>query len=414
MDEFQTGELDELLSDARRLLGEASPARVVTASDAPSSSGACATIAFTPVHAVPAARPLPWEEPDFTGRYDGPSGATHVLSASARVRNRQAERFAVPEDGGGSGDGNRKAKRHLLRGFLLLLVGLLALSAALIALLARQPVNEQGLGARKDGFSTILLAGVDESGLRTDTLLLLSVDRAGKRASLVSVPRDTLVNGSYIVPKINGVYAVNGGGEEGIEMLLQRVGECIGFVPDGYALIGLNAFVELVDRMGGVVFDVPQDMYYDDPSQGLHIALAAGEQTLDGRQAMGLVRFRKGNDGKGYDEADLRRVSVQRDFLHEVARQWIGPKLLLKAPALLRWVQENVETDLSPSNLSWLALSLIQSGGRIEAGGTLPGHAADILGGSYYVLEPEGVATLVNQTVNPYQRKITAADLSIR
>ncbi len=409
MDEFQTGELDELLSDARRLLGEASPARVLTAPDAPSSGSACATIAFTPVHAVPAAHPLPWEDPDFAGRYDGPSGATHVLSASARVRNRQAERFAVPEDGSGGGDGTRKAKRHRLRGFLLLLAGLLALSAALIALLARQPVNEQGLGARKDGFSTILLAGVDESGLRTDTLLLLSVDRAAKRASLVSVPRDTLVNGSYTVPKINGVYAVNGGGEEGIEMLLQRVGECIGFVPDGYALIGLDAFVELVDRMGGVVFDVPQDMYYDDPSQGLHIALAAGEQTLDGRQAMGLVRFRK-----GYDEADLRRVSVQRDFLHEAARQWIGPKLLLKAPALLEWVRENVETDLSPSNLSWLALSLIQAGGRVEAGGTLPGHAADIHGGSYYVLEPEAVATLVNQTVNPYRRKITAADLSIR
>ncbi len=406
MDEFQTGELDELLSDARRLLGEASPARVLTAPDAPSSGGACATIAFTPVRATPAARPLPWEDPDFTGRYDGPSGATHVLSASARVRNRQAERFSVPEDGG---DGTQKAKRHRLRGFLLLLAGLLALSAALIALLARQPVNEQGLGARKEGFSTILLAGVDESGLRTDTLLLLSVDRAGKRACLVSVPRDTLVNGPYAVPKINGVYAVNGGGEEGIEMLLQRVGECVGFVPDGYALIGLDAFVELVDRMGGVVFDVPQDMYYDDPSQGLHIALAAGEQTLDGRQAMGLVRFRK-----GYDEADLRRISVQRDFLHEAARQWIGPKLLLKAPALLGWARENVETDLSPSNLSWLALSLLQSGGRIEAGGTLPGHAADILGGSYYVLEPEGVATLVNQTVNPYQRKITVSDLSIR
>lgn len=408
MDEFQTGELDELLSDARRLLGEASPARVLTAPDVPSPVSACATIAFTPIHTAPAARPLPWEDPDFTGRYDGPSSATRVLSASARVRNRQAERFAVPEDNGG-GDRTRKVKRHRLRGFLLLLVVLLALSAALITLLVRQPVNEQGLGARKDGFSTILLAGMDGSDLRTDTLLLLSVDRAGKRASLVSVPRDTLVNGPYSVPKINGVYAVNGGGEEGIEMLLQRVGECVGFVPDGYALIGLDAFVDLVDRMGGVVFDVPQDMFYDDPSQGLHIDLKAGEQTLDGTQAMGLVRFRK-----GYNEADLRRVSVQRDFLHEAARQWIGPKLILKAPALLGWVRENVETDLSPSNLSWLALSLIQAGGRIEAGGTLPGHAADILGGSYYVLEPEGVATLVNQTVNPYQRKITASDLSIR
>ena len=62
----------------------------------------------------------------------------------------------------------------------------------------------------------------------------------------MSLPRDTLINGSYTVPKLNSVYAANNGGSEGIEMLLTRVGEIIGFRPDGYMLIELSAFVDLV------------------------------------------------------------------------------------------------------------------------------------------------------------------------
>ena len=86
--------------------------------------------------------------------------------------------------------------------------------------------------------------------MRTDTLMLLSVSRPEKRLSLVSLPRDTLINGSYTVPKLNSVYAANNGGSEGIEMLLTRVAEVIGFRPDGYMLIELSAFVDLVDELG--------------------------------------------------------------------------------------------------------------------------------------------------------------------
>lgn len=301
-------------------------------------------------------------------------------------------------------------KSHKGRNFLIILILLALIAFGVYSLLAKQPVRDDpSMGARKPGVSTILLAGTDEDGTRTDTLMLMTLDTGEHTASLVSIPRDTLVNGSYQVPKINGVYGINGGGQEGIEMLMQRVSECIGFQPDGYMLVNLDSFVELVDIMGGVEFDVPMDMYYNDPAQDLYISLSAGLQKLDGEQAMGLVRFRS-----GYEAADLERVNVQRSFVSAAADQWMSPKLLLKAPRLLSWFGKHVDTDLSVGNMTWIAMALMRADASAITAETLPGSPAWISGGSYYVLNPYNVAELVNRCCNPYEREITVDDLFIR
>ena len=199
----------------------------------------------------------------------------------------------------------KKRKRHPVRGLLLVLLTMVVASAAALLILARQPESENALGARRKGCSTILLAGTDQDGYRTDTMMLLSVDRENGKLSLVSIPRDTLVFCEYSVPKINSAYGWAGGGESGMKELMQRVTEIIGFEPDGYVLIDLAGFEKLIDCMGGVEFNVPMDMQYSDPTQGLRIDLKAGEQKLNGDEAMQLVRFRS-----GYAMADLDRVSV--------------------------------------------------------------------------------------------------------
>jgi anionic cell wall polymer biosynthesis LytR-Cps2A-Psr (LCP) family protein len=56
-----------------------------------------------------------------------------------------------------------------------------------------------------------------------------------------------------------------------MQELLLRVSEIIGFEPDGYAVVDLSVFEQLVDLMGGITFDVPVDMHYSDPTQGLNI-----------------------------------------------------------------------------------------------------------------------------------------------
>lgn len=124
-------------------------------------------------------------------------------------------------------------------------------------------------------------------GTRTDTIMLLNVNSAANTVNLVSIPRDTFVSGGYNVPKINSAYGWAGKGEDGMQELMDRVTETIGFTPDGYLLVDLDSFIELVDLMGGVKFDVPMDMRYSDPAQNLTIDLTAGMQKLDGQQAMG-------------------------------------------------------------------------------------------------------------------------------
>lgn len=362
--------------------------------------------------------PVPVQEPEKKKPSAHWTQMQRLPKHVAKLQQDQAQAYAewqkaaeVEEEGDVSEETEQpeKKKRHVLRNcvLVLLIVSLLTLAAA-VFVLPKQPTAESGLGPRKNGVSTILLAGTDGSGLRTDTLMLLTVDRPEGSLSLVSIPRDTLVNGTYAVPKINGVYAANNGGEEGMEMLLTRVAECIGFRPDGYMLIQLDAFVELVDAMGGVKFHVPVDMFYNDPAQGLYIDLKAGLQTLNGEQAMGVVRFRS-----GYADADLGRVQVQRDLLAALVKQMMTVEGIAKSPQLLNILLEHTDSDLTVSNYLWLAERAMACDLHQVQMATLPGNARD-LGGSYYVLDPTLVAQTVNAYCNPYETAVTAEHLNIR
>ena len=191
-----------------------------------------------------------------------------------------------------------------------------------------------------------------------------------------------------------------------MDALLEYVSECVGFCPDGYMLIDLNVFVELVDLMGGVRFDVPCDMYYNDPTQDLYINLTAGEQTLNGEQAMGLVRFRS-----GYAMADLQRVNVQRDFLSAAMHQWLSVKNLFRLPKALKLLMDNTFTDLSMENLLWLGESVLLCGTGDMQMMTIPNYLSD--GGEYVIINGDELLPIINESFNPYEKDVTWDDLYI-
>lgn len=304
----------------------------------------------------------------------------------------------------------KKRRGHGFLKVVLALVLVLAIALGSVHFfVAKQPEAETGLGERKAGCATILIAGTDEGGYRTDTMMLFSVNRATGKMSLVSIPRDTLIYCEYSVPKINSAYGWASGGEAGMEQLLMRVEEIIGFRPDGYVLVDLSVFEKLVDTMGGVTFNVPVDMHYEDPSQGLSISLTAGEQHLDGAQAMQVVRFRS-----GYVTQDLGRVETQRAFLSAALKQWTSFKGLIHLPAAFQLVLDASKTDLTTRELVWLCESAVLcSRGEIDTR-TLPGEASYIAGGSYYVLDAAGVCETINACCNPYQQAVAVSNLYIR
>ncbi len=249
---------------------------------------------------------------------------------------------------------------------------------------------------RKPHPSTILLCGTDEDGTRTDTILLLTLDRSEGSIRLLSIPRDTYAP-AYYVPKINSAYGAVGGGEKGMEQLMEQVKNVVGFMPDAYALVDLTAFVEAVDLLGGLDFDVPMDMDYDDPTQDLYIHLQAGEQHLTGEQLMWVVRFRS-----GYANADIGRTEVQRAVVKAAMKQWMRPQTLAALPGLWKIYQENLTTDLSARNLVWMARVLLKGvGGDIEAN-VLPGYATMVGDASVYMIDTYAASAILPD-YSPYK-----------
>ena len=302
----------------------------------------------------------------------------------------------------------RKKKRHGFRNFLIFLLLLLAIFSLVYLALFRAPKRyEDAVHTRKAGMYNILLCATDGGELRTDTIMLATLDQKNSQVSLTTIPRDTIVSNGEWVPKINGVYALAGGGETGAEALMNEVKNLLGFRPDGYAIINYEAFRDVVNTLGGVSFDVPMDMTVSDPDGG-EIEIYAGEQVLDGDQALAVCRFRY-----GYLMADIQRQYVQQNFLKAVVRQCMAPSNWGKLPSVYRSIMQNTITDLSDANIRYLALHAYMAGlGDIEQY-TLPGEGVDYNSASCYGLYGQSVVDLVNQVMNPFEEEITLSDVYI-
>ena len=260
----------------------------------------------------------------------------------------------------------------------------------------------------KVGNSTILLAGTDKSGINTDAIMLVNFCSSEQRISLMSIPRDTRVDSTYKPHKINGAYAANGMGEKGMYWLSDYIRQCVGFQPDGFVLVDVDCFVEVVDILGGVNYDVPVSMHYDDPSQDLHIHLDPGLQHLDGTEAMGLVRFRK-----DYLMQDLQRVAVQRDFLKTAAEQWREQKDYLSVYKAFQVVQEHSLTNLSTSNLLWMLQCVANWGIENFEMMTIPYDKNTNKDYYIYIKEDEEYLQIINEYFNPYEDPVGFDDLNI-
>ena len=202
---------------------------------------------------------------------------------------------------------------------------------------------------------TVLILGVSEDiGVElTDTIIVASYNPKTQKATLISIPRDTYVgnnkNQATSVDKINALYQL-GKKDNKAEKTLAAVNKITGLDIEYYIVVSNNALVELVDAIGGVEFDVPIDMDYDDSSQKLYIHLKKGVQKLNGEQAEWLVRFRKNNNGTTYPyeygDNDIGRMRTQREFLKVVAKQMIQIKNITKIGSYIDIFKENVKTNI--------------------------------------------------------------------
>lgn len=165
----------------------------------------------------------------------------------------------------------------------------------------------------------ILLLGENKDLGQTlaDTIMCLGYNPKEQEAFLVSIPRDTFIgkNLSNAKPedKINCIF-----NEKNPKKILEKVNSLTGLEIEYYITINNNSLIKLVDILGGVEFDVPIDMNYDDKTQGLHIHLKKGVQIIDGKKAEQLLRFRHNNDGTSYPteygDNDFGRMKTRKEF----------------------------------------------------------------------------------------------------
>lgn len=222
----------------------------------------------------------------------------------------------------------------------------------------------------------VAVFGVDEDGTRTDIMFVVNLNSETKKVKVLSIPRDTKVNWSErqkekllelkgytrSVSKLNEMSAY-GGIENVRDFTIDEIENILGIKVDNYVLIGLQAFRDIVDAVGGIEIDVPEfrgrGLHYDDYEQDLHIHLEPGLQLLDGKQAEGLIRFRKDNYGNSYTNGDTDRIKIQQQFLGAFADKILTPSVIPKLYNIISAVFSNVSTDIRltevPQYLSYLS-----------------------------------------------------------
>ncbi|MBQ9298180.1 MAG: LCP family protein [Clostridia bacterium] len=220
---------------------------------------------------------------------------------------------------------------------------------------------------------TCLLVGKSQN--LTDTIIVASYNPQTQEAVMMSIPRDTFTgkdkSKATAMNKINVLY------QQSPQKLLKAVNDITGLDIKNYITIDTKALRELVDAIGGVYFDVPIDMDYDDSSQELYIHLKKGYQLLDGNKAEQLVRFRKNNNFTGYSAEygsdDYGRMRTQREFIIAALKQTVQAKNILKIGEILDIANRNVETNMEIAKLKdYLPYIINMNADNIETA-ALPG-----------------------------------------
>ena len=196
----------------------------------------------------------------------------------------------------------------------------------------------------------ILVLGVSEDieTRLTDTIILCNYDPQTQSAAMLSIPRDTFIgknqNTAKGSDKINSLYSKN------VQKTIDAVKKITNVDIDYYIVVKTSSLVKIVDIIGGVNFEVPIDMDYDDPTQDLHIHLSQGMQKIDGEKAEQLLRFRHNNDNTSYPSSygdnDYGRMRTQREFIQETIKQTLTLKNILHSRKIINTIFDNIETNL--------------------------------------------------------------------
>lgn len=238
-------------------------------------------------------------------------------------------------------------------------------------------LREEAVDPLEDNIS-VLIIGVDDSehrdydgNSRSDALILATFSKEDHSVKLLSIPRDTYV----YVPEIGQYTKINHAHfHGGPRATIETVEEFLNIPVDYFVRINFDAFIEVVDALGGIMYNVPYEMYEldsDDNQNAIH--LTPGYQNLNGEEALAVARTRK------YDN-DFERGKRQQEIIKAIVKRAASVGSITKLDDVIRAVGNNMATNLTfdhmksfltyglDTNLNIESVALEGTGGKLEDG----------------------------------------------
>jgi polyisoprenyl-teichoic acid--peptidoglycan teichoic acid transferase len=260
--------------------------------------------------------------------------------------------------------------------------------------LGASSMREASVNFTKENFS-ILFMGVDDSeardfngSARTDALMLATFDQDNQSIKLLSIPRDSYV---YIpekdkYDKINHAHTYGG-----VSATAETVEELVDIPVDYYIKMNFQAFVEVVDTLGGVEVNVPYELFEkdsDDRSNAIHIE--AGLQALDGEEALAFARTRK-------QDNDIERGKRQQQLIEAVVKEATSVSSITKYSSLIDDIGNNVKTNFTTDEMNYF-ISYAAKGNELNIESlNLAGEDSMIDGVYYYQLDEASILNVQNE-----------------
>lgn len=220
----------------------------------------------------------------------------------------------------------------------------------------------------------ILLMGIDarqgEQKARSDTMIVASLNYELGKIVLLSIPRDTRIEGRDRTGKINMVNQL-----QGPEESCKEVSRLLGKDVDYYVLTNFQGFEQMIDTLGGV------DMYVDINlrSYSNGVFLEKGDRHLNGKEALTYARFRETQEG------DIGRTARQQRLLKALVQRISRKETVSHLPRLLAQFRENVQSNVSLSDIVYLTNLIPGLSEDDIINQTLPGyHFVDPYSGASY------------------------------
>lgn len=318
----------------------------------------------------------------------------------------------------------KKKRRLNAKGkFAVTLCVLLIVAALFLVTLLNAPLLQSKFGsiisgiatpdAIKDKVSTFLVLGIaDDENERdstnlTDTIMLVTMDLQTKKASVLQIPRDTYIGDETPTGKVNAI--VNRDPDywdySGIPGLSKMLNEMLQVNIDHYVTMKMDGFEQIVDSVGGVEMIVPADMELNGTE------VSAGQQTLDGKQAIAVVRTRN-----VYDNGDLGRVETQRAFMSAFVSKCLSLNTI-EMMGIIPDCFKSMNSDITGrkamgyykkiSGMDFSNFSIM----------SLPGEAGTYYSPdgeqSVYEIDPNATAEMLNTYFRPYSNPVPVENLQI-